>query len=237
MWSQSGGLFYHLKSLRARGDWTPFYLQMEKFLHTISSQEQKKLKHYNKLVCVGPSAAYTFPIESILQISAKNVEFYEADPVAALLLKRKISRLKISEPTEIHFQKDFWKTPVPLEKSTLFVFCNVIGQWYLEGTEGFRHHEALKKILNQGSWISWHDRALVTGEYPFWNAQQFDHRLADQELDVLTGDQPVLLEYWDYGDLWDEVKRSLDKVALVEYLPWKITKARTHWIEAFYQLL
>jgi len=232
----AGGLRYHARALSSRRLWAPFKRELGTWLTSF----QPRVK---RAVLVGPSAAYTFPDAFLAQFSELTV--FEPDPVALLLLKRRLRSLGV-ERVRIE-PRDQLLRPLLAGDAGLaellagdpeltLVFGNVLGQtsFLLREPDFERFKSAFREriapLLASRSWLSFHDR--LSGSVPPSIAGCFLSRTRLSDASVLrelySSEKPGRVV-----ELFDHQSDGLFSSELPHaYFSWQIEAARYHLIEA-----
>ena len=165
--SPSGGIAYHtLARRRARSLWAPFRAVVRVWLSDWFSSVAG-----GELLVFGPSAGWTLPLDLFSRFSS--VIFVEPDPVARLLLRR---RLPASVRASFLSRADLlpWTSRgegafaafLGEHAGAAVLFSNVLGQMALVSTST-RSSESLQSeflsALQGRSWASYHDLFSGTG--------------------------------------------------------------------------
>lgn len=160
----AGGLRYHVRALLGGANWQPFRDSLAVWLAEFEPASGRAL-------LVGPSAGYTLPDAFLRRFSSLTV--LEPDPIAGLLLMRRLRRLGIAE---LHWEREdllieplLRGTPgiaarLSADPGLCLVFGNVLGQTsFLLSDADFDRFKAafraqLWPLLADRSWLSVHDR-------------------------------------------------------------------------------
>ena len=168
----SGGLKYHWRAWRQRGQWTSFRREIELWLNEWSFECEE-------LILIGPSGGYTLPTNWLKQFKA--VYAYDADPLAPLFFKRQHPGVNV-----IFKRRDlFWEDERFSAQSLLRILkehpeaavlmSNVLGQLLLEHPVSEDEWETfliqMRGRLENRPWASYHD--LYTHE----KGEVIDHLL------------------------------------------------------------
>ncbi len=161
--SQSGGLSYHLQSIKRKKQWNPFKNQINSWLMNWPVSE-------SQLVLIAPSAGYSLSYEFLKQFS--NVVIIDPDPLAIFLFKKRFSAVSIKSSHKNYFfnPQGQWETEAlkNIQKeypNSQYLICNFLGQIpFLKK----RSQVELKQIYTQlklqvsklfinSKWASYHD--------------------------------------------------------------------------------
>jgi hypothetical protein len=231
----AGGLRYHVRALAAGARWAPFRASLAEWLARFEPA-------VSRAVLVGPSAGYTFPDAFLRRFTAITV--LEPDPIAGLLLTRRLRRLGISE---LRVERED-QLLLPLlegrpglvellrsDPALCLIFGNVLGQTrFLLPEADFERFKAafrerLWPLLAGRSWLAFHDR--LSGDLapsfktPFVASARLDDRAVLRTL--YAQDPPgVAVELFDHrsdGFFPSHLPHS--------YFSWQIDSHRHHLIE------
>ncbi len=232
----AGGLRYHVRAFVAAGRWAPFRQELAAWLGELAPSSPRAL-------LVGPSAGYTFPDAFLQRFSS--ITLLEPDPLAALVLTRRLRRLGVAE---LHWEpKDQLLAPLLDGSSGLvqrlsadpelcLIFGNLLGQTrFLLAEADFERFKAAFRdriwpLLATRSWLSFHDRLSGNLAPAFVGRYRCNARLSDasvlRELYAADGlAAPVELFDHDSGGFFPEALPH-------SYFSWQIDRTRYHLIEA-----
>jgi len=237
LWNPAGGLRYHVRALRHSARlWEPFRWPLGEWLLGWQTREPT-------LLLVGPSGGYN--LQPFLLERFARVVVLEPDPLARLVLRRRLARVPLDPRPELELIAEDQLVFHPerlaplLERlgPTAILFCNVFGQLRhlleVQDTEAasFRAvRAAVRSAIVGRSWASFHDRvsgALAPSlEEPLVSAQ----RWSDSELlqNAYYGGSDAL-----GGELLDHGTQGFFPEALPHlYLRWELAPGSFHLIEA-----
>jgi hypothetical protein len=237
LWNPAGGVRYHLRALRhAARLWEPFRWPLGEWLLGWQTSEPT-------LLLVGPSGGYN--LQPFLLERFARVVVLEPDPLARLVLRRRLARVPLDPRPELEliaedqlvFHPERFARLLERLGPTAILFCNVLGQLrqLLEvedtGAPSFvAVRAAVRAAIAGRSWASFHDR--VSGalppslEEPIASA----HRWSDQELlqHAYYGGSDAI-----GGELLDHGTEGFFPEALPHlYLRWELAPGSYHLIEA-----
>ncbi len=208
----SGGLTYHWRALRYRGNlWKPFCAQVERWLLDWQPPQEK-------LLIVGPSAGYSLPARFLSRFA--QVTILEPDPLARQLLARRFPALDF-----VYGSLDCMgsaEAPASLAAEypdSAILFSNVIGQC-LDGLPR-TWASALQIALAGHSWASYHD--VISTEVP--------PRAVDlRRFSVGVSLEEVLMGFWDGGEIFLHDHQTFAALPVEDYAIWQILPSRYHLI-------
>lgn len=230
----SGGLVYHLRALRYRGNlWLPFRRALADWLaqHLIPS---------DVLVLVGPSAGHCLPLEQLGR--AERLVVLEPDPLARRLLAQRLApRTLLLESRDLLLQPLLSGKPgldAVLERwpNASVLFCNVLGQLHF-GLDDAQQARLVSEFrcrlwpaLRGRTWASFHDRwSFDAPSLPPHSGSLYFERLPNDEqlADAYFGPGQQAVTALDHGttELFPE---TLPR----DYLSWQITPRALHLVEA-----
>ncbi len=229
----SGGLGYHLRSLRYKQNlWSGFAAHVKKWLNAWAPTGGKNL------LLIGPSGGYTLPAPWLRQFNT--VYVLEPDPIARYLFKNYNSPLNIKFLSDNALSKNAVNlnqvVAANLEPGDHILFSNVLGQMHL--INGKSHNTSvlnveLNKLHAKYKVGSYHDRVSVVfppnkDTVTVFETQHYSARLSNTELITTYFKDTNKLEFQDHGtaDLFTEKAPQL-----IEYAPWPLTPGRIHLIE------
>lgn len=212
--SRSGGLIYHLRANRHRGElWRPFRAAVAGWLADWSPRSRQ-------LVIVGPSGGYTLPAQFLARFD--HIVALEPDPVARWMLTRRFHRL----PIRFDELDCFADAEGPARLAAAFpaaaiLYSNVIGQ--LTDSLDAAWLPALRAAMARREWASYHD-VVSTGHAPARSAP-FD---AQPEASL----EEVLAAFWEGGELTLTDHGTFGLAGHAgRYAMWALTPQRHHLIE------
>jgi hypothetical protein len=236
----AGGIRYHLRALRFRGDqWQAFRWAIGEWLLDWQPKEPT-------LLLVGPSAGYC--LQPFLFERFELVVCLEPDPVARYLFKRKLTKAPLDHMPKLEFiaQDHLVRNPERLPKlleqlpATCVLFSNVLGQLRGllnvdddDGPEFARIKHAMAEAIRGRSWASFHDRVSGYARPTCEHAVTSNSRLSDAEiLELLYSETPrnrrnrnlKLIDHLTAGLLPANLPHS--------YFSWELEPGRFHLIEA-----
>jgi hypothetical protein len=237
LWNPAGGIRYHLRALRHGARlWEPFRWSLGEWLLGWQTHEPT-------LLLVGPSGGYN--LQPFLLERFARVVVLEPDPLARLVLRRRLARVPLDPRPELELIGEDQLVFHPerlarlLERlgPTAILFCNVLGQLrHLlavedPGAPSLQAVRAAVRAATEGrSWASFHDR--VSGALaPSLEAPVVSpHRWSDGELlqQAYYGGSDAI-----GGELFDHGTEGFFPEALPHlYLRWELAPGSFHLIEA-----
>ena len=147
IFTQTGGLTYHLRALRFFKNWKPHRDQVAAFLDRWDPKKKN-------LILVGPSGGYSLPAEFLKKF--ETITAFEPDSVARFIFEKRMG-LKVNWKGQFPFERpeDF---SVPDESAILF--CNLLGQ--IPPSLNPLFSERLIATLQSVEWASFHDAISTT---------------------------------------------------------------------------
>jgi hypothetical protein len=236
LFSPSGGLVYHLRALRYRGEaWAAYRAALAGWL-------EQCLPVGDELILVGPSAGHCLPLEQLGRF--RRVLVLEPDPLARWLLRRRLPRVRLELEHRDSLLGPLLNGGPGLDAllarrpRASVLFCNLLGQlhWDLpdEQQQRFRSEfqRRLLPLLASRSWASFHDRWSLELELPQAEMLppmlRFERRPSDDELGAAyfgTEGAPVTaLDHGTAGLFPEAWPRS--------YFTWPLTPRALHVVEA-----
>lgn len=232
LFTPSGGLIYHLRALRYRGNlWAAYRAALATWL-------EQCLLPADELVLVGPSAGHCLPLAWLSRFPRLLV--LEPDPLARRLLQLRLPRAKL----ELE-HRDLLLAPLlhggpgldaVLERRprAAVLFCNLLGQlhWDLPDEEQQRFHAEFRRRvvpqLAERGWASFHDRWSIDDQQaPPTLPLRFEHWPSDDELGKAcfgASGAPVTALDHDTSQLFPE---ALPR----HYFGWQLAPQALHVVE------
>lgn len=233
LFTPSGGLVYHLRSLRFRDDlWAPYRAALAAWLEpTLPAGEE--------LVLVGPSAGHCLPLPHLARFGRLLV--LEPDPVARWWLQRRLPHARIELEHRDLLLEPFLRggsgldTLLEQRPRASVLFCNLLGQlhWDLPDQQEQRFRAELeRRLLPQLAgrrWASFHDRWSIEQERvdPLLPPLDFERRPSDAELGLaLFGAEGAPVTALDHG-----TSQLFPETLPRRYFAWPLTPRALHVVE------
>lgn len=217
----SGGLSWHARALRYWRLHEPFRREVHQFLSSWNPDT-------TAMVLVGPSAGWFLPDCFLTRFSRLTI--IDLDRSAPFFFRLLHGRSLRAAAVHVRWiLGDFTlqlNSTLEAEPRCAVLFCNILGQLGLERADYEAQLAALPARLAGHKWASFHDRyskkirpTSMSSRPGFTTCQSLDP--AGLQRLGLAG------EWTDHG-----TGQILPAGSMRRYLPWLITPARFHWVEA-----
>lgn len=235
LFSQTGGLVYHLRASRQRERlWLSFRRAVEAWLI-------EALPPADELILVGPSAGHCLPIEHLARF--RRILLLEPDGLARFLFGRRVSGPLITQRSDDQLLRPLLEGREGLDQllrerpGASLLFCNLLGQLQLGLSE--EEHAAWcsafrRRILPELAgrrWASFHDRWSMdrrVSEPALPVELRFEPAPSDDELGTaLFGAAGAPVEVLDHG-----TSGLFPEAAARRYFTWQLTPTALHVVEA-----
>jgi hypothetical protein len=221
----AGGLRYHWRARRYGRRWGTFVEPLARWLEAWEPDVAD-------LLLVGPSAGWCLP-DALFRRFAR-IDVLEPDPVARLLLARRLRRL--GREARLHERDYLTAEPERLVELArgfpphAILFCNVLGQLRflhpeLDDTErnlAWKH--ALMAALDGRAWATFHDRL---------SGHLVPRLVPETSSDTAVSDEDLAAAFYDGdGELHSHGTEGLFPHLPRSYLAWELVPGWHHLIEA-----
>lgn len=233
----TGGLFYHLVASRnAKALWRPFRAQVRSWLTEWHAQWPQATQ---ELVIFGPSAGWTLPLNDLAAFP--RITFVEPDPVARLLLKKRMAASKFEILKDPGLLPWFSPEPGTFERfvksrpHAAFLFSNVLGQVALlmpAEVSAVKMQPAQDEFFNAlagRTWASYHDLYsthsqfaphLTTTAIPSFRGSEASTRMSEIALSTFPNAKALV----DHETSWLSIGRR------TEFAIWPLSTRQQHLI-------
>lgn len=237
----AGGFRYHVRAYRySRRLWEPFRWAIGEWLLGWEPSEPN-------LVIVGSSAGYN--LQPFVLERFERVICLEPDPLARWLFARRLARAPLERRPRLEFvvEDHLVHHPerlVPWVRTlgpSAVLFSNVIGQLRAlldvnsaSAPEFVRVREAVRELVSERSWASFHDRFSGAARPAFEGVIQAVSRLSDEEvLEAAYATKPGSEETEAPLELLDHLSEGFfDATRPHLYVTWELEPDQFHLIEA-----
>jgi hypothetical protein len=228
LFSESGGITYHMRALRHKDTlWLSYRTEVADFLNNWQTKS-------STLLLIGPSAGYSLPTEFLRRFD----EIFAVDPdrLAPYFFKKNHRKLNVHWRQQDYFKDK--KKQFNLEglqdllseyKDSAVLFCNMWGQFPLIYPD-FRiiaESKDLSQLLAGREWASYHDK-LSAPMVPTGDIKELDGSKEPASNEKLAG----YYAKYPMGPLSEHATERLFQAGEFNYFWWQVRPGFFHIIEA-----